>query len=240
MTNFAQKLKNRFYNNSDHPYEVFERQIRSLIRPGDTLLDAGCGRSAPTLRKFTEVAGRSIGVDLVDPREVPPGIEYYQGDLSNLPIESNSVDLIISRSVFEHLTDPVAVYAELSRLLKPGGHLVFLTANAYDYGTLLARMIPNRFHARIVKSVEGRPEEDTFPTAYKTNSYRVVRRLSDRVGFSIRDFRYLNQYPNYFMFNGALFFVGMCYERLTSKVEALKVLRGWILVTLQKPSEEEN
>lgn len=238
MTDFAQRLKSRFYRNTEHPYEVFEREISSLIRPGDVLLDAGCGRTAPTLRKFTQVSRRSIGVDLVDPREVPPGIEYHQGDLAALPVESNSVDLIISRSVFEHLTDPDAVYRELFRLLKPGGHLVFLTANAYDYGTLLARLIPNGFHARIVKKVEGRPEEDTFPTAYKTNSYQMVRRLSENVGFRIKEFSYLNQYPNYFMFNGALFFVGMCYERLTSKINALRFLRGWILVTLEKPLEQ--
>lgn len=40
MTDFAQSLKNRFYRNSEHPYEVFEREISSLIRPGDVLLDA--------------------------------------------------------------------------------------------------------------------------------------------------------------------------------------------------------
>ena len=47
---------------------------------------------------------------------------------------------------------------------------MFLTANMWDYGTLVARAVPNRFHAGIVKVVEGRAEEDTFPIAYKTNT----------------------------------------------------------------------
>lgn len=140
----------------------------------------------------------------------------------------------MSRSVFEHLVDPDSVYREFSRVLKPGGRIVFLTANLWDYGTMVARLIPNRFHARIVKAVEGRPEEDTFPTAYKTNTRGDVDRLAANAGLAVEAFEYLNQYPNYLMFNGALFLLGVGYERLTSRFDCLRLLRGWILVTLRK------
>jgi SAM-dependent methyltransferase len=146
-----------------------------------------------------------------------------------------SVDLIISRSVFEHLVDPAAVYAEMARVLRPGGNLLFLTANMWDYGTLVARMVPNRFHAKVVKAVEGRDEEDTFPTAYRSNTRSAVERLAAGAGLQVRQFEYLSQYPNYLMFNGLAFFVGMCYEKLISRWEILRALRGWILVTLHKP-----
>ena len=49
-------------------------------------------------------------------------------------------------------------------------------------------------------------------------------------------FDYLSQYPNYLMFNGVLFFLGMCYEKLIDRFHALRGLRGWILVTLEKPA----
>lgn len=233
MTALSQKLKNRFYRNDEHPYLLFENLATEMLKPGQVLLDAGCGRTAPVLRKFKDVAGKLIGVDLVDPRDVEPGIDYFQADLASIPIESSSVDLVISRSVFEHLTNPDAVYKEISRVLKPGGRLIFLTANAWDYGTMIAKAVPNKYHSKIVRMVEGRPEEDTFPTAYKTNSRRDVARLAANNGFVLDRLQYLGQYPSYFMFNGFLFLLATGYERLT-RLKMLAFLRGWILVVLQK------
>ena len=83
---------------------------------------------------------------------------------------------------------------------------------------------------------EGRQEEDTFPTAYKSNTRRSVERLAAASGLRVAAFDYLSQYPNYLMFNGVLFFLGMCYEKLIARVHALRGLRGWILVTLEKPA----
>ena len=234
MTELVQRLKNRFYKNEDHPYEKFEDKVAGLVRPGHVILDAGCGRSAPVLGRFKAVASRLIGVDLVDPRYVREGIEYHQADLAAIPIESGSVDLIISRSVFEHLQDPAAVYREFFRILKPGGRVVFLTANFWDYGTQIARLVPNRLHSRIVRATEGRPEEDTFPTAYRTNTRRQVQALAQEAGLTVQEFSYLNQYPNYFYFNGLLFLLGVLYERLTSRFECLRGFRGWIMVVLRK------
>jgi SAM-dependent methyltransferase len=142
----------------------------------------------------------------------------------------------MSRSVFEHLTDPEAVYREFARVLRPGGRVVFLTANMWDYGTLVARLVPNRLHGGIVRAVEGRAEEDTFPTAYKTNTRSAVDSLARGSGLQVEFFEYLSQYPNYLMFNGFLFAIGTAYEKIISKVNALRFLRGWILVTLRKPA----
>ena len=225
----------KHYADSPHPYRVYENKVDDLLTAGGTLLDAGCGRTAPVLKKYRGRAGRLIGVELVEFTEVPAGIETYNADLACLPLPDGSVDLIMSRSVFEHLPDPPAVYREFSRVLRPGGAIVFLTANMWDYGTLVARMVPNRFHARIVRQVEGRAEEDTFPTVYKTNTRRAVHRLAESAALRVESFTYLSQYPNYLMFNGALFFLGMCFEKLVSRYEALRFLRGWILVTLRKP-----
>ena len=183
MSELAQRLRARFYDDGAHPYRVFERQVDGLLTGESVLLDAGCGRTAPVLRKYLGRARRLIGVELVPFTDVVPGIETHNADLANLPLESGSVDVVMSRSVFEHLTDPESVYRELARVLRPGGAVVFLTANMWDYGTLVARLIPNRFHGGIVKRVEGRAEEDTFPTAYRTNTRRAVEELSRCTGF---------------------------------------------------------
>ncbi len=235
MSPLAIRLRDQFYKSDLHPNRIFERQVDALIKPGETvLLDAGCGRTAPVLRKFLGKARRLIGVELVDFTDVPTGIEAYNTDLAHLPLPDASVDLIISRSVFEHLTDPEPVYHELSRVLRPGGKIVFLTANLWDYGTMIARIVPNRFHAKIVKAVEGRNEEDTFPTAFRTNSRSAVDGYAAQAGLRVNRFEYVSQYPNYLMFNGVLFFLGMCFEKTINYFDALRFLRGWILVTLEK------
>ncbi len=235
MSAMAQRLLRRHYADRPHPYKIFESRIDQAIAPTMVVLDAGCGRTAPTLRKYLGRAQRLVGVDLVDFRDLPPGIEAHKTDLAHLPLADGSVDLVFSQSVFEHLTDPDAVYAELARVLKPGGRVIFLTANMWDYGTLVARLVPNRFHARIVKKVEGRAEEDTFPTAYRSNTRSQVQRLAQAQGLQVENFDYLSQYPNYLLFNGPLFFLGMCFEKLIHRFHALRGLRGWILVTLRKP-----
>lgn len=234
MTKLSEKLLRKYYSSSVHPYKIYEKRIDALLSENSVLLDAGCGRGVPVLKKYIGRAKRLIGVELVDFSEVPPGIEVYNADLASIPLPKESVDLIISRSVFEHLVDPESVYKEFSRILRPGGSVIFLTANMWDYGTLVARMIPNKFHAQIVKKVEGRNEEDTFPTAYKTNTESDVARLSESSNLVIESFEYLSQYPNYLMFNGGLFFLGMCYEKIISRFECLRFLRGWILVVLRK------
>ena len=84
---------------------------------------------------------------------------------------------------------------------------------------------------------EGREEEDVFPTAYKSNTKGAVKKLSEENGFMIRDFQYYGQYPSYFMFNAALFFIFSLYERLIMAVPLFKYVRGWIFVTLAKPAK---
>jgi SAM-dependent methyltransferase len=238
VSDSAERLLRKYYGDSPHPYRIFEENISRMLRPESVLLDAGCGRTVPVLRKFIGQAGRLIGVELVEFTDVPAGIETYRTDLANIPLPDASVDVIMSRSVFEHLDDPVSVYREFARILKPGGRLVFLTANMWDYATLAARAIPNRFHSRIVRYAEGREEADVFPTRYRTNTRSAVAQLSKQAGLAIDSFEYLGQYPNYFMFNAGLFLLGTAYDKLVSRFESLRVLRGWILVTLRRPLVE--
>jgi len=234
MTALAQYLKARYFR-QDHPYRIFEGEVERFLEPEHTLLDAGCGRTAPILAKYRGRARRLIGVDLVEFDTKLDGLELYHCDLKAMPIEANCADLVMARSVMEHVTEPAAVFAEIYRVLKPGGHFVFLTANLWDYASILAKLIPNRFHPWIVSKTEGREEEDVFPVAYRTNTRRTIDRWATQAGFEQIAFSYLGQYPAYFMFNGFLFLLATGYEKLLSKVSALAFLRGWILATLRKP-----
>lgn len=235
MTELAERYWEKYFSDSEHPYRTLEKLVLQKLQPESTLLDAGCGYTAPTLVKFKGLASRLIGIDLVEFDQPIDGIELYQRDLADSGLPDACVDVVMCRSVMEHVTDPLAVYREMFRILKPGGRFIFLTGNAWDYSAVIARIIPNRFHPWIVAKTEGREERDVFPVAYKTNTKRQVERLSVGSGLEIEAFSYHGQYPSYFMFNGALFLLATAYEKLITRFESLAFLRGWILVTLRKP-----
>jgi SAM-dependent methyltransferase len=235
MTALAQRLKQRYFKHDEHPYVTFEREVDGYLRSEDSLLDAGCGRTAPILTKFKGRCRRLVGLDVVDFAPELAGMELRKEDLAHMSLESESVDVVMARSVMEHVVDPDRVYSEIHRVLKPGGHFIFLTANLWDYSAIIAKLVPNRFHPWIVARTEGRAEEDVFPVAYRTNTRAAVKKWAKRSGLEVVSFRYLGQYPVYFLFNAFLFLLGTAYEKLISNIPALNFLQGWILVVLRKP-----
>jgi SAM-dependent methyltransferase len=234
MSPWAERLREKYYRDEVHPYRRFERAVSELLRPDQILVDAGCGRTAPVLQRFRGKARQLIGIDLVSFDPSISGITLLNRDLTRTNLRDESVDVIMSRSVMEHITDPISTYSEMNRILRPGGHFVFLTANLWDYAAIIAKLVPNRYHPRIVAMVEGREEKDVFPVHYRTNTRRAIARFADQTGFEIVSLEYLGQYPNYFLFNGLLFLIATGYEKFVDKIRPLHFLKGWILATLRK------
>lgn len=222
-----------FWTKEVHPYRLLERRLLDLARPGLAILDAGCGHTAPNLQPLRASGAALYGIDLV-PLAAQDGMELIEADLGKVPLPDASIDLIYSRSVMEHVTDPDAVYAEAARLLKPGGRWIFLTANRWDYVSLVSRLTPNRFHAAIVRRFEGREEFDVFPTAYRTNDRGQIAHYAQAHGFSIDRFERHGQYPAMFYRVGPLFLLATLYEKLVIRSRLLAGLRGWLYVELVK------
>jgi len=230
-------LKEKFYGRGwTHPYRTYEQAILDYIGPGSVVLDVGCGRTAPVLQKLVGYGKYLIGIDVCElhKAEENDSLSLIKSDLQTISLRDNSVDVVISRSVIEHVENPEKAYREIHRILKPGGHLICLTPNDYDYASLIAKLIPNRFHSRIVRLTEGRNEDDTFPTYYRSNTGRDIKKLAKITGFQVTRIDYLGQYPSYFMFNPILFVLGTVYDKILCKFDILKYLRGWILVVLKK------
>jgi len=236
MREYTERLKKKFYSNTDHPYKVYSNIIRQYVKKDDLIVDAGCGHEAPGLTKLSDVSKNLIGLDLTNfsKRDTRNGFSLVRNDISDICIKDNMVDVVISRSVLEHLSDPFKVFFEVYRILKKPGYFIFLTPNIGDYSSIIAKLIPNRFHASIVSKTEGRNIEDTFSTYYRSNSLKSIKRYSEKLGFNIEYSEYLGQYPTYFTFNPVLFLFASAYDRLICKHDFLKILRGWILVVLQK------
>lgn len=235
MTARSEQLRIKYFGATNHPYRIFDALVASSLPPGGALLDAGCGRTAPLLSAYKGRASRLVGIELVNFTTSDPALELYQSSLESMPTEGNSIDVVMARSVMEHVQNPARVYQEVARVLRPGGHFIFLTANFWDYASLIAMAVPNKWHAKIVAKTEGRAEKDVFPTCYKTNTKRAIERFSSEAGLSVSRLDYLGQHPAYFSFNVALYLAATAYEKFLEKIQALDFLRGWILADLVKP-----
>ena len=232
----SDRLRIRLFPPAQHPYCILEAEIGRLLRPDYTLLDAGCGRAGELLRLFGSRVREVIGVDVGDFGSLVtgPNCRYIRADLSRIDLPDASVDIVVSRSVMEHLKDPLPAYRELGRILKPGGYFVFLTPNLWDYASLISRLIPNRLHASIVRRTEGRDEADTFPTWYRSNTAPTIARLAGASGFRVVSCKYLVPYPKYLRFNALLFLATAAYAKTIGTTHRLRHLRPWILAMLQK------
>ena len=72
--------------------------------------------------------GASRSAFRVSKRGRPP-VHFMSGDIFRLPFEDNSVDIIISSEVVEHLPDPMPAICEMARVLKPDGYAMVTTPN---------------------------------------------------------------------------------------------------------------
>jgi len=233
-------LYQRYYAGRKFHDSIYRDMIRNHLKPGSRLLDAGCGRHLRFCREFAPVA-RVVGVDLEQTFDTNnQGSPFaVRGDLGALPFPSGYFDLVISRSVIEHLDDPPRVFREFSRVLKPGGKVVFITPNKYDYVSLIAAWTPYRLHRFLVSRIFQVSEDDVFPTLYRANTVPTMRTAMKAANLIERELDTINHYPAYLMFSPVLFRLGVAYERLTSS-KRLRALRGSIVGVFEKERAQQS
>lgn len=125
----------------------------AALKPGEAVLDLGSGGGIDCFLAAQQVgpSGRVIGVDMT-PEMVSlarqnalgtgaTNVEFRLGEMEHLPVESGTVDVVISNCVINLSPDKATVFAEALRVLKPGGR--FSVSDIVLVGTLPEGMRQN-------------------------------------------------------------------------------------------------
>src|SRR6266550_8284243 len=103
------------------------------LKPGETVLDLGSGGGIDVLLSARRVApgGKAYGLDMTDEmlalanenkrKSGIENVEFLKGEIENIPLPDNSVDVIISNCVINLSADKDKVLREALRVLRPGG-----------------------------------------------------------------------------------------------------------------------
>src|SRR5215475_7447757 len=230
----CERIYRKYYSGRKFHDSLYRDRIRKYLTPGARVLDAGCGRYLRFSKELSDTA-TVIGIDLDSVLETNNAAAPYgvRGDIGRLPFPSRHFDMVISRSVVEHLEDPSKVFREFARVLKPGGRVVVITPNKYDYVSVIAALTPYRVHRWLVSRIFQVPEDDVFPTLYRANTMSAIRKAFAEAGFVPKELEAINHYPAYLMFSPVLFRLGILYERITS-LKPCRALRGSLLCVFER------
>lgn len=105
------------------------------LAPGETVLDLGSGGGIDVLLSAKRVGptGKAYGLDMTDEmlalalenkaKAGATNVEFLKGYIEAIPLPAETVDVVISNCVINLSADKDAVFAEMHRVLKPGGRL---------------------------------------------------------------------------------------------------------------------
>jgi arsenite methyltransferase len=105
------------------------------LAPGERVLDLGCGAGTDTLvaAQMVGAGGRVTGIDMTPEMLAKAraaaaemgvtNVEFVEGEAERLPFADASFDVVISNGVIDLVPDKDAVFAELYRVLAPGGRM---------------------------------------------------------------------------------------------------------------------
>ena len=173
------------FTNLDSTVEFYSR-VNALVDENWVVVDFGAGRAnwydeetsqyRRKLRTFKGRVRRAIGCDISPAIKENKSVdETYIIEDGRIPLEDNSVDLIIADWVLEHVEKPEVFVKEIDRILKPHGFFCGRTVPKWSYIAIAASIVPNGAHDFLMKFImPGRKEKDVFPTYYRMNNFNSI------------------------------------------------------------------
>lgn len=126
-SSYVTKLSDADYFVNRNLRTVLYKYISEYIKNGMSVADIGCGEQP--LRAFIEQQGAAYtGIDITQNAH---GTVAVIASISAIPLSSSVFDCIVCTEVLEHVNDAKLAFAEISRLLKPGGICILTTPFLY-------------------------------------------------------------------------------------------------------------
>ena len=161
------------------------------LKEGEVVLDLGSGGGIDVFMAAKKVGseGKAIGVDMTDEmldlarknaEEIGiENVEFRKGDIEDLPVQDESVDVIISNCVINLAPDKDKVFSEAYRVLKPGGRM--LVSDIVTKGGLPEKVMndPDAWAA----CISGALDEDVYVGKIRNAGFEDVKVISKR-GFA--------------------------------------------------------
>lgn len=119
--------------------EVLLRWLHSVERRDLEILEVGCasGWFAEQLADYGTVTATDLADELIArAQKRAPHIRFIAGDFAQLDFRSASFDVVVHLEVLSHVANQPAFMAKIAGLLKPGGHLMMATQNAFTLSRL--------------------------------------------------------------------------------------------------------
>ena len=166
------------------------------LRPGEVVLDLGSGGGIDVLLSARRVGptGKAYGLDMTDEmlalaRENQrqagvANVEFLKGEIENIPLPDNSVDVVISNCVINLSADKDRVLREAFRVLKPGGR--FAVSDVVVRGSVPETV--RRSMLLWVGCIAGALEEDDYRGKLATAGFAAISMEPTRV-YNIEDAR---------------------------------------------------
>jgi SAM-dependent methyltransferase len=227
-------IRTRFYPDESRDGEVaFYGWVRRFTTRQTILLNLGAGPPAArgAIRVLKGEVARVVGAD-IDPEVMHNTTDLDEAHVIDgdgvLPFPDDTFDLVLSDWVVEHVEKPAQFLREVRRVLKPGSSFFMRTPNKRHYVGLIARTTPEWFHRLVANWARGYPSgaHEPWPTYYRLNCRSAVESAGRKAGFSLVDVQMWEPPPHYLVFNAVPFMVGVGYERVVNRYQALSGLRA--------------